>query len=200
VSRYVTLSESGARGRLFIVSGPSGVGKSTLLQRLLASRPGLRFSVSYTTRPRRPQEQEGVHYHFVSRETFERMLEQNAFLEHATFNDHLYGTAAAPITQWVSQGRGVLLDIDVQGAEQLREKRVTLDLPMRFIFILPPSFDNLKERITKRGTENEHRRLERLRAAEDELQQAPYFDLRIVNDDLDVALETLSCAVEVPSV
>jgi len=183
---------------LFIVSGPSGVGKSTLVQHLLATHPELRFSVSYTTRSRRPQEQEGVHYHFVDPETFERMVKQNAFLEHATFNEHRYGTPAAPIAQWVTQGRGVLLEIDVQGAEQLRAKRSALKLPMRFIFILPPSFDNLKQRITRRGTEDAHRRQKRLRAAQDELKQATHFDVQIVNDELDEALLALTHAVLAP--
>jgi len=183
---------------LFIVSGPSGVGKSTLVQRLLTTHPELRFSVSYTTRSRRPQEQEGVHYRFVSPEVFERMVEQNAFLEHATFNEHRYGTPAAPIARWVTQGHGVLLEIDVQGAEQLRAKRSALKLPMRFIFILPPSLDNLEQRITRRGTEDEYRRQKRLRAAQDELKHAAHFDVQIVNDELDVALEALTHAVLAP--
>lgn len=183
------------RGCLFIVSGPSGVGKSTLVQKLLQAKPQLRFSVSCTTRPRRPQEVEGKHYHFIGEPQFERMIAQDAFLEYAQYNGNWYGTPAAPIARWVEEGRDVVLEIEVQGAQQLRRKQAQLGIPMRFIFLLPPSFEQLKARIMARGTEDVSKQEKRLKIAEVELSQAGWFDVHIVNDRLDVAMRRLVEAV-----
>ena len=190
------IEDAPQRGCLFIVSGPSGVGKSTLVQRLLKSKQQLRFSVSYTTRPKRPQEVEGKHYHFVDAAQFERMIAQDAFLEYAQYNGNWYGTPAAPVHRWMEEGHDVVLEIEVQGAQQLRRKQAQLGIPMRFIFLLPPSFEQLKARIMARGTEDETKQEKRLKIAEVELSQAGWFDVHIVNDQLDVALRQLMEAVE----
>jgi len=189
------LSDGGATGRLFIVSGPSGVGKSTLVQRLLKLDPALKFSISYTTRPQRPGEENGVHYHFVDNTTFKQMLARGAFIEHARYNNNWYGTPIEPIQEWVSQGRKVILEIEVQGAEQLKARQAALGIPMCFIFILPPSFEHLKQRIEHRGTESAAKRQSRLEIARQELEKADAFEVRIVNQDVELALGQLRNAV-----
>jgi guanylate kinase len=178
-------------GCLFIISGPSGVGKSTLVQRLIHEQTSLKFSISCTTRPRRPQEVEGVHYFFVDEATFESMLSEDAFIEHARYNDNWYGTPIAPLREWVEQGHKVILEIEVQGATQLREQQDQLGIPMCFVFILPPSFEHLKQRIDHRGTESEAKREKRLQIAEQELQHADSFDIQIVNMDIEHAYQEL---------
>lgn len=174
-----------------MISGPSGVGKSTLVQTLVQAHSTLKFSVSYTTRPKRPGERDGVHYHFVDQTRFEQLIERGEFLESAQFNGNYYGTPVTPIRNWLSQGFSVISDIDVQGAEQLKKKQIEMNIPMCFIFILPPSMNSLKQRITARGTEDEAKREKRLQIAEEELNKASDFDVQIVNDQLDVAVEAL---------
>ncbi len=176
---------------MFVISGPSGVGKSTLVRRALEADPALRFSVSYTTRPRRPGERDGVHYHFVDESQFKALLARGELIEHARFGGHWYGNSSGEIHGWLSQGYDVIKDVDTQGAAQLRGQRDGLDFPVRFVFILPPSEAELVRRIRARGTEDPGRVEERLRIAKHELAQAPWFDVRIVNDDLDKAFERL---------
>lgn len=168
------------RGRLIVVSGPTASGKSTLWRRVV-QRPGVAFSVSATTRPARRGERDGVDYHFISREDFARRVAAGDFLEWARVHDQLYGTLRAEVEHALNAGQDVVLEIDVQGARQLRAS----GLPMISIFVLPPSLEVLEQRLRARGTEDEAEMRRRLDVVREELQQAPYYDHRVVNDDVD---------------
>lgn len=171
-------------GRLFVVSAPSGVGKTTILQAVLQQQPELRFSVSCTTRAPRPGEVPGRHYHFLDRDDFAAGIRAGRFLEWAEVHGELYGTDGSPIHRWLQAGRDVVLDIDVQGARQVRAA-----IPaVRTLFILPPSFEVLMERLGNRGTESPDQLKRRLGAAERELQEAPWYDYLVVNDRLPEAI------------
>ena len=168
---------------LVVISGPGGVGKDTLIQELLKRDPLLRYSVSYTTRQRRPYEIDGTHYTFVSDEEFSRMVAAGEFLEHAEVNGHEYGTSAARVEEAQASGFDVLLKIDVQGAEQVRRLRPD----GVFIFISPPSMDELIRRRHARGAESEQEIEERQRLAKWEMSFADGYDYVVVNDELDRA-------------
>jgi guanylate kinase len=178
-------------GPLIIVSGPSGSGKSTLIARAMAEfGPRLRHAVSATTRARRPHEVDGVHYHFWDKERFEAGIAADEFLEYATvFGKHYYGTPRSEVGPYRAAGVGVILDIDVQGAEQLRH--VCPDAFSIFLETPPGAF---AERLRKRGTETEEGIQRRLETAREELARADEFDLRLVNDDVERAGTEL-CAV-----
>lgn len=174
-------------GNVFIISAASGTGKTTLVSRLLANRAELRVSVSHTTRPPRKGETNGQHYHFVSKEKFEKMIAENAFLEHADVFGNYYGTSFQSINTLLEQGFDVILEIDVQGAEQVREK-----LPSATsIFILPPSFEILSARLRGRGTDSTEVIETRLNKAHAEISLAPHFDYAVINDDLAQAEQDL---------
>jgi guanylate kinase len=174
-------------GRLLVVSGPSGSGKSSIVRELL-DRLDVEFSVSVTTRLPRPGERHGDHYNFVSRRDFEAMIENGELLEWAIYNNRFYGTPAAPIEQAVAEGRDILLEIEIQGARQVREHRP--DAVM--FFVAPPSMDELERRLRRRGDTSEEDIEDRLEIAEQEMQEAPIlFDHVIVNDDLDRAIEDI---------
>jgi guanylate kinase len=174
-------------GRLLVVSGPSGSGKSSIVSELL-DRLGLEFSVSVTTRLPRPGERHGDHYNFVSRRDFEAMVKNGELLEWAVYNNRFYGTPAAPIELAVSEGRDILLEIELQGARQIREHRP--DAVM--FFVAPPSMDELERRLRRRGDTSEEDIEDRLEIAESEMQEAPtLFDHVVVNEDLDSAIEEL---------
>jgi guanylate kinase len=174
-------------GRLLVVSGPSGSGKSSIVRELL-DRLDVEFSVSVTTRLPRPGERHGDHYNFVSRRDFEAMIENGELLEWAIYNNRFYGTPAAPIEQAVAEGRDILLEIEIQGARQVREQRP--DAVM--FFVAPPSMDELERRLRRRGDTSEEDIEDRLEIAEQEMQEAPIlFDHVIVNDDLDRAIEDI---------
>lgn len=176
---------AGRSGLLVVISGPSGVGKDVVIKRLLELDPKLRYSVSYTTRAPRPGEVDGVNYLFVSRDEFERLIREGAFLEYATYDGNLYGTPIAQLDQVRAEGNDIVLKIDVQGAEQVR-KRATDALR---IFLAPPSMEELLRRRTERHSETARDQTARQIIAEDEMALAPHFDHVVVNDDLERAVQ-----------
>jgi len=182
---------SSGRGSIVIISAPSGSGKSTLVRRLIASQPDLVFSVSYTTRPRRAGEKEGRDYFFVTRKQFERMVAAGEFIEWAEVFGHLYGTSKRHLDKALAAGRDVLLDIDVQGHKQVR-KRLTEALS---VFIMPPSFRELKRRLTQRHSDSPQVIARRLAAARQEIVHWPEYDYLVVNDRLPLATQALEAIV-----
>lgn len=175
------------RGLLIVLSGPSGTGKGTLCRELLAKVPGLVYSISATTRPPRQGEIDGVHYYFMQEAEFERKLAQDEFLEWARVYDNLYGTPRAQVEKQLNEGKNVILEIDIQGTRQIKEKYPD----GVFIFILPPSFAELTARIVGRGTETQEAIQKRLQAAYQELQSLDLYDYLVVNDDVEQATEKL---------
>ncbi len=174
-------------GKLFVVSAPSGAGKTTLVRRLVEQQPDLRFSVSYTTRPRRPREVDGEDYFFVTRQEFERLRDSGELLEHATVFGNSYGTSRKQVMDLLENGSDVLLEIDWQGAAQVRA-----NMPeCTSIFILPPSIPELERRLKGRGTDSEEVIARRLDEALDDISHWPEFDYVVVNDDLDTAVSAL---------
>ncbi|MDF1614517.1 guanylate kinase [Desulfurivibrio dismutans] len=170
-----------SQGCLLVVSAPSGAGKTTLLKRILVDTPRIGFSVSHTTRPPRPGEQHGIDYHFVDREEFLRRRETGDFLEWAEVHGNFYGTSRGAIEQGLADGKDILLDIDVQGARQLKEQ---VDLPAVFLFIAPPSARVLEERLRGRGTDTPEVIARRLENARQEMQEADWYDYLVINDVL----------------
>ena len=175
------------RGKTFIICGPSGVGKGTVVARLLASDPKLYFSVSATTRPPRPGEVDGKHYHFLSREQFQRWIDEDAFLEHAEFVGNLYGTPKLYVDKAMDQGRDVILDIEIQGAEQVHRRRPEA---IR-IYVAPPSWAELERRLIGRGTEDMEKVRRRLERGKEEFAVARDVDYFVINDTVDRAVEEL---------
>ena len=176
-----------SKGVLYIVSAPSGAGKTSLVKALLKADPAIRLSVSYTTRPPRPGETDGRDYHFVSRERFEEMLAEGEFLEHAEVYGNFYGTSKGSIERDLDAGRDILLEIDWQGAEQVKRH-----FPQSAsIFVLPPTFNALRTRLAGRGQDSEEVIERRLAAAAHDVAHAEAFDYIIVNDDFDHALQDL---------
>ena len=180
------------KGVLIIVSAPSGCGKSTVVHRLMELRPNLRFSVSATTRKPRDGETDGVDYFFVSREEFDRMIEANEFLEHAEYVGNCYGTPRAPVEKQLDEGYDVYLDIDVQGAMQVKALRPETLM----IFLMPPSMEELERRLVQRGTNTAEEIRDRLEAAERECAQRDRFDFVVVNDVVDRAVDEISKLID----
>ena len=178
-------------GKLIVLTGPSGVGKGTLLRSLLARHPELYFSISATTRQPRPGEVEGVHYYFVSREKFEQMVPTGELLEWAEFAGNYYGTPRNAVERQIQQGRSVILEIEVVGARKIHD---TFPTALR-IFMLPPSLAELERRIRARGQDSEEAIARRLERAKAEIDAAGEFDVQIVNDDLEAALVRLEAAI-----
>lgn len=176
------------KGKTFIICGPSGVGKGTVVARLLASDPTLYFSVSATTRDPRPGEIDGKHYHFLSHEEFARWVEEDAFLEYAEFVGNRYGTPKKFIDKAMDQGRDVILDIEIQGAEQVHKKRPEA---VR-IYVAPPSWEELERRLIGRGTEDMEKVKSRLARGKEEFLVAKDFDYFVINDTVDRAVEEIS--------
>ena len=168
------------RGNLFIVSGPSGVGKSTVLREVLHVRTDVHFSVSVTTRPPRPGEIDGVHYWFLTDAEYDEMLEKDLLLEHASYGGNRYGTPARPISEWLAAGRDAILDIESVGMRNVKAK-----MPEAVtVFIAPPDWETLETRLRSRATESEDKVLLRLETAKRELAAAGAYDHIIVNDDV----------------
>lgn len=170
-------------GKLFIISGPSGVGKSTVLKALFREHPDLYFSVSATTRAPREGEIDGVHYRFIKSEQFLQMVQENEFLEYAEYVGSFYGTPRGPVEDAMAQGRDAFLDIEIQGAQQVYEKRPDA---VR-IFIAPNSWAELERRLTERGTDSAEKIQKRLLRAKVELHAAENYDYLVVNDTVEQA-------------
>ena len=169
------------KGKLYIISAPSGTGKSTVINKMLELRPGIFFSVSATTRAPRQGEVDGVNYLFMTREQFEAMIERGEFLEHAEYVGNCYGTPLLPITEHLEQGTDALLDIEVQGFRQIKAK-----MPEAVsVFIVPPSLEELERRLRGRGTDSDETIAKRLETAKIELQTADDYDYVVVNDEVD---------------
>jgi guanylate kinase len=178
----------GYSGILFVISSPSGGGKGTLIRRLLGSVPGVSYSVSWTTRAARPSEVDGLNYHFVNEEEFERMRDRGGFLEWAVVHRHLYGTARSVVEQELSEGHDIVLEIDVQGAEAVRAAFESVVS----VFILPPSFEVLRARLSARMTERREELELRLSNARGEVEQYRHFDYVVLNDEVERAATQLS--------
>ena len=176
-----------ATGTLYIVAAPSGAGKTSLVKSLVETTPGVVVSISHTTRPHRPGEQDGVHYHFIALPTFEAMIAQGAFLEHAQVFGNRYGTSRAAVLSKLQAGLDVILEIDWQGARQVREQMPNSPS----IFILPPSRDALRQRLAGRGQDSAEVIERRMAAALDELSHYVEFDYLVINDQFETALTEL---------
>lgn len=178
------------RGQLIVLSGPSGVGKSTVIAELLSHRRDIHFSVSYTTRAPRVGEQDGVNYNFVQREEFERMIRDNELLEYAEYVNNYYGTSLKVIEENLERGVDVLLDIEVQGAAKVREKCPDA----AFIFIVPPSLEELSRRLHNRNTDSDSVIELRLQKAREECRESVKYDYLVVNDNV------MAAAAEIQSI
>ncbi len=174
-------------GRFYVISAPSGTGKTTIVKRVLGEFPEMKFSVSYTTRPPRPGEKDGVEYHFVSRHVFQKMLRAGAFAEWTKLLGHYYGTSKAFLDECLAEDIDVILDIDTRGAEQIHKN---YDEGV-FIFILPPEIGDLKERLTRRGSESQEVIDLRIRNASKEIEKVENYDYVVINDQINGAVERI---------
>jgi guanylate kinase len=188
VSSSGTSSSDSAGGRLFVITGPSGVGKGTLIERLLEQVPDLDLSVSATTRSPRDSERDGVHYHFMDEDEFERRVRAGEFIEHADYSSHRYGTPRSEVDPRLAAGRSVVLEIELQGARQIRE---TVPDAVQ-VFIAPPSPEDLRRRLEGRGTDSPDQITSRLAVAAEELAARDEFGHVIENDDVDRASRRLA--------
>lgn len=179
------------KGIMFILSAPSGAGKTTLCRMAVNAFPWMRYSISYTTRRIREGEEDGVDYHFISREIFNKMLERGEFLEWAEVHGHLYGTSKKDLDEILRRGYDVILDIDVQGARKIKGK-VGDGV---YIFVSPPSLDVCRERLKLRGVDSEEEIKKRLNNAKKELEEAIWYDYIIINNTLDDAFNRLKSII-----
>ncbi len=179
-------------GNLFIISAPSGTGKTTLLKEIMADLPGLAFSVSHTTRAPRTGEKDGKDYFFTDQDTFVRMRDEDAFLEWAEVHGNFYGTSKQAIDDQLAQGLDIFLDIDVQGAKQLREAELSNAI---FLFIAPPSWEELQKRLSGRGTDAQETIDLRLQNARTEIKDAESYDYIVINDSITEAVDTLKSVI-----
>ena len=179
------------KGMLLVISGPSGTGKGTLIEKLMQEDPSLVFSVSATTRAPRPGEIDGVHYHFVSNEKYDELVAQGAFVEYATVHGNRYGTLRSEVYARLERGENVVLDIDVQGALNV----IATEKEKVSIFLLPPSMKVLRERLTGRGTETPEQVETRLGNAVWEISQKDKYEYKVINDDMEECLATLRAII-----
>lgn len=179
------------KGMLLVISGPSGTGKGTLIEKLLKNDPSFVFSVSVTTRKPRDYEIQDVHYHFISDAEYDKLLAEDAFIEHATVHDNRYGTLKSEVYERMEKGQNVLLDIDPQGARTVVEK----ETECVSVFILPPSYKVLKERLHTRNTEDPVEIARRLGNAKGEIEQLQRYQYAVVNDNLELAFDQLTSIV-----
>jgi len=182
-------------GNLYIISAPSGAGKTTLIKKFLKEHKSFIFSISYTTRPKRKLEINGKDYFFVSQKTFEQMIENNKFLEYAKVHDNYYGTGKDFVLENLNKGKHVILDIDYQGAKKVKENLDLNKYHVIGIFIFPPSYNELKKRIEKRGQDSEDIINKRLKNALEEMKNYIYYDYIIVNDIFNKAYKELSSII-----
>jgi len=185
------MANSLKKGTLFVISGPSGVGKGTLVSMLRKNHPEIKLSVSATTRNPRPGEINGVHYFFLTKEDFKNRIKSGEFLEWAEFSGNFYGTNKNFVEKMLKDGQNIILEIEVQGALQVKNKLQEAIL----IFIEPPSFEELKSRLLKRSTESEEEIQKRLAVVKTELHQKKEFNYVMVNDNLDTALQNLETII-----
>ena len=176
------------KGRLFVISAPSGAGKTTLCDKIIKMLPGVVRSVSMTTRQMRPGEKEGIDYFFVSVDEFKKRLKAKEFIEHAKVFDNYYGTPSRFVVNNLKKNKDVVLTIDVQGAMQIRKN---FDKDSVFIFILPPSINDLRSRLQKRKTDSAKAINHRLKTAKKEMNFLKYYDYQVINDDIKTAFEKL---------
>lgn len=179
------------KGKLFVISGPSGTGKGTICSEILDQRPSIRMSVSMTTRTPRNGEIDKIHYHFTDHDSFRNLIEADGFLEYANVYGNFYGTPRKQVMEWLDEGIDVILEIDVQGAMQVRNSYPDAVL----IFILPPSLEELRNRIAGRGSETEETMKKRLGAALNEISQIGEYDYSVVNDDIDIAVDKVKSII-----
>lgn len=179
-------------GILFVLSGPSGVGKGTVRKKLFEEQTDLQYSISMTTRAMRPGETEGVDYFYRSNEEFEHMISDNGFLEYAKYVNNYYGTPRSFVEETLAKGKDVFLEIEVQGALQVKN-----NFPQGvFIFLFPPSLDELKNRIVNRGTETEDLVINRLKEARKEIEMMHAYDYVVVNDDVNKAVDRVKAIIQ----
>lgn len=180
------------KGKIFVISGPSGSGKDTLMAEIFKKRPDIKFSISSITRPMRVGEVEGQKYNFISREKFEEMLEKDMFLEHNEFVGNYYGTPKQPVLDAADNGFNILIEVDVNGADQIRAK-----LPQALsIFIMPPSVEVLMQRLSGRGTETEDIIAKRMESALSEMARSKEYDYTVINDDIQTAVDEIIAIID----
>ena len=182
-------------GMLIVLSGPSGSGKGTIIKSLLSMREDTVLSISMTTRAPRPGEQDGVHYFFRTREEFEDVIRKDGFLEYAEYNGEYYGTPEAPIRRWLNEGKNVILEIEVQGAEKVMNHRSDLVS----VFITIPSFEELERRLRARATETEDKIRRRMATAQMELSRAFRYQYVVLNDEVERAVARINTIIEAES-